>query len=562
MADTSPSLKKSDHIIIISLLAFFLYLTLFQLRIYDDNRLTSWKWVFEGTDVSVFFFTLIAAIIAAYPLSRVTFHERMPGAVLFLFSFLISIFFYREPEVIVDASRYFTQAKHLEVYGLKYFIEEWGRDIIAWTDLPLIPMVYGLIFKLFGEARFFVQIFNSALFSFTLLLTFNIGKSLWDEETGFIAGALLLGMPYLYTQVPLMLIDVPTMFFLTLSVFTFIRALERGGSWTVVSSVSLFLVFFSKYSVWLMLSILGIIFLIFLIQSSGRRNHIVQRCITVAVTAGILIGAVFWYKYDLFSEQISFLQEYQKPGLKRWGESYLSTFFFQIHPFISIAALFSIYVAFKKRDIKYLVISWLVILFIILQIKRIRYTVPAFPMIALMASYGLQEIREKKVRRFLVSCVILSSLVLSGFFYLPFLQRMSAVNLKDAGRFLNHSKTDNVEVITLPTETFNINPAVSVPVLDIFTDKKLGFQYLFESISSDKIKESSLRFTWAYKNPGYYSKEVIDVKGDTMLVVISSESGQEVPEYIKNRTDRLSLVQVFDKSTGIFSYITEVRVYQ
>ncbi|MBI4825483.1 MAG: glycosyltransferase family 39 protein [Nitrospirae bacterium] len=562
MTDSSPALKKNDYLVIIALLNFFILLTLYQFRTLDDNRLVSWNWIFEGADVPMFFFLIVAGIMAAFFLSRITFAERGLGLFLFVSSFLICILFFREPEVIVDASRYFTQAKNLEVYGLRYFMDEWGRGINAWTDLPVVPMLYGLVFKFFGESRLYVQIFTSLLFSSTILLTYKIGKALWDKETGFIAGALLMGIPYIYTQAPLMLVDIPAMFFLSLSVFAFIRALERGGAWLVLASISFFLSFYSKYSIWLMLSIHGIIFFAFLIQRQGNRNPIAQRGAAVAVTAAILTGAVFLYKYNFFSGQIRLLQEYQGPGLRRWGESYLSTFFFQIHPFISLAASYSLIAALRNKDLKYLIVLWLAVIVFTLQINRIRYTLPAFPMLALMASYGLREIREQEVRRFLVSCAVLSSLILSIFFYLPFLDKMSAVNLKDAGLFLDSSGIGDAEVVTIPSEDNVINSAVSVPLLDIFTHKKLVFKYVREEISADRIKESSLRFTWAYSNPGYYYNESEDVKVAPMLVVISSQSGQTMPDYILSRTEGRSLIRTFDRSTGIFSYNTEVKVYQ
>jgi hypothetical protein len=94
----------------------------------------------------------------------------------------------------VDASRYFTQAKHLELYGVKYFVSEWGKDINAWTDMPLVPFLYGVVFSIFGETRIYIQILNTTFFSLTAVLTFELGKILWDEETGFFAGV-LLGAP-------------------------------------------------------------------------------------------------------------------------------------------------------------------------------------------------------------------------------------------------------------------------------------------------------------------------------------------------------------------------------
>jgi hypothetical protein len=113
----------------------------------DDNRLTSWKWAFNADNLSRFLFVLIPVLLLAWFLSRVSFYEKGKPFVLFFTSFVVASSFWSEPEVIVDAARYFSQAKHLKVYGPGYFSEQWGKSIFAWTDLPLLPLIYGVIFK-------------------------------------------------------------------------------------------------------------------------------------------------------------------------------------------------------------------------------------------------------------------------------------------------------------------------------------------------------------------------------------------------------------------------------
>ncbi len=570
MPVNSSALNKIGYVLIISLLTLSVFLTLFIFRSLDDNRLTSWQWTFTDVDIARIFFILILGIIIAYALSKVSFPECNPVIFLFLSSFVISVLFWKEPEVIIDASRYFTQAKHLKVYGIKYFIGEWGRNINAWTDLPLVPFLYGLIFKFFGESRTYIQIFTTSLFSMTVVLTYLIGKTLWDKNVGFFAGVLLLGIPYLFTQVPLMLVDVSTMFFLTFLIFTFIKALERGKKWIAISSVAIFLVFFSKYSTWLMLSVLVVIVLVYLIQNTEHRTpdsklqtRYIYRSALVALIAGFFIGFVILFKFDVFSGQINLLLDYQKPGLKRWGESFVSTFFYQIHPLITIAALYSLYVAFKKRDLKYLIISWLIFLIVLLQIKRIRYIIIIFPMLALMASYGLQVVKNKELRRFVALCIVVSSLVLAIFVYLPFLQKMSPVNLKNAGRFLDSVDATNIEVLTPPSTNSIVNPAVSVPILDIFTEKNIYYYHDASfSLPFERIRESSLRFTWKYKNPEYYSVNGKGAVGNTAIVVISSELRQTMPDYITQRTKGFHMSKIFKDSVGVFKYVTIIKIYQ
>ncbi|MDP3296419.1 MAG: glycosyltransferase family 39 protein [Thermodesulfovibrionia bacterium] len=578
MRNNASSSQKAYYVLI-TLLTFIVFLLLFIFRTADDNRLTSWQWTFIGVDINRIFLIIVFGIIAAYLFSKSAFPERNPSLFLFFSSFIACVFFWKEPEVIVDVSRYFTQAKHLEIYGIKYFLQEWGRGINAWTDLPLVPFLYGLIFKFLGESRLYIQIFTTFLFSMTVVLTYKIGKILWDEETGFFAGIALLGMPYLFTQVPLMLVDIPTMFLLTLLIFTFIKAMNRGGVWIVISSITVFLAFFSKYSTWLMLSVLAVIFIVYLLKGSNppfppvvkggeggfvasefRIRNYIYRTALIILIAGFFIGVVILFKFDVISGQIKFLQEYQKPGLKRWGESFLSSFFYQIHPFITIAALYSIYAAFRKKDLKYLIAGCLVFIVVLLQIKRIRYIMVTFPMFALLASYGLQEIKNKEIRKFIVSCAVMSSLVIAIFTYLPFLQRTSYVNLKNAGMFLNAIDAANIEVLTISSANQVVNQAASVPILDLFTSKRIIYYYEPAFYQSpEEIEKSPLRFTWAYKNPAYYAGGSED--SARAVVIISDDLETNPPDYISQKIKGYHHFRVFKISEDIFQYRTIVTVY-
>jgi 4-amino-4-deoxy-L-arabinose transferase-like glycosyltransferase len=125
--------------------------------------------------------------------------KRLKVTVLFGVSFLAALLFWDIPEVIVDAARYLSQAKQLCVNGVSYFFSEWGRDILAWTDMPLIPLLYGLLFKLFEESRVVIQVCTTLFFSSTVVTNYGLGKLLWDEEGGFNGALLLLAIPYLYT---------------------------------------------------------------------------------------------------------------------------------------------------------------------------------------------------------------------------------------------------------------------------------------------------------------------------------------------------------------------------
>ena len=541
----------------VALLSLAAFLTLFLFRAQDDNRLTSWRWVF--TDADVFWITPVLAggLFLAAALVSVPFPGRRPAGVLFVCSFALAAVFWGEPEVIVDASRYFTQAKHIERYGLEYFLREWGGQIAAWTDLPLIPILYGLIFSLAGENRIYIQVFTTLLFSASVVLTYLIGRTLWDEATGFHAGALLLGMPYLLTQVPLMLVDVPTMFFLILAVFGTLKALERGEpGHLALASVAVALAFWTKYSAWLFLSVLALVLLVRIKQ--GPRP-VFLRALVLTMISLALIGATLLPMLEVVGRQLDFLRIYQLPGLARWEESPGSTLLFQMHPFIAAAALISLYAAFRNSDARYAIIVWLPALVMVLGVNRIRYILPVFPMFALMAAYGLREIRRGEIRKYVVLCVVVSSAVLSVLGLRPFLQQTSAANLQQAGEYLDSLDTQEVEVITLQQRHVAINPAVSVPLLDLHTAKRLIFRSDGIAPAVQEVETSALRFTWEYRNPIYYD----DVRGSRAeaVVVIADDDAQPLPDRIKQRLIGYRLSRQFIASENVFGYQTIVKVY-
>lgn len=323
-----------------ALLSLAVFVGLFVLRSLDDNSLTRWQWVFDSVAAGPVYLAVLAGVGLSLWLSR--FSLPSPG-LLFLVSFAASALFWGEPEVIVDSSRYFTQAKHLEVYGAGYFLSEWGGAIEAWTDMPLMPFLYGLVFKGLGESRIYVQALNTALFSLTAVLALLIGRDLWGEEAGRASGLLLLGMPYLYSQTPLVLVDVPSMFFLAFAIWSFQRATARGGAAMVLSGFATAAAVLCKYSLWPMLSVLPVMLAVQLRCMGPRgRGVVALRGISVLLITGLLAGAFIAYKYEVVAGQMKLLTGFQREGLKRWTESYISTFFFQVHPFVTFAAALSL----------------------------------------------------------------------------------------------------------------------------------------------------------------------------------------------------------------------------
>jgi hypothetical protein len=269
---------------------------------------------------------------------------------------------------------------------------------------------------------------------------------------------------------------------------------------------------------------------------------------------------VLLWKSDVIADQIRLLQQFQVPGLRRWGESFISTFLFQIHPFITAAAAYSIVVAVRRRDVRYAVIAWALLLVLTLRIERIRYLLPVFPLLALMAAYGLREIRRSELRRFAVSCIVTASLVVALFGYLPHVMNLSAVNLKDAGAYLDSLEAEAVEVVALSQASAGVNPAVSVPLLDLFTTKRIVFRQEPDgTVPREEIETSPLRFTWEHRTPRYYVGE--EAGGETAVVVIAARQDQPLPGAVAERIKGYRLSKSFETADEWFEYQTLVRVY-
>ncbi|MEJ2199375.1 MAG: glycosyltransferase family 39 protein [Desulfuromonadales bacterium] len=246
-------LQMAALIALLTMCAFFLLLTL---KAFDDNRLTSWQWVFVDARAWWVCLLMLPALALAWFGAGLRVPRPYKVTLLFLSAFAAGMLFWNEPEVIVDTSRYFSQAKYLAVYGVAEFSQAWGQEVTAWTDLPLVPFIYGLTFTLLGESRAGIQLVTTLFFAGTVTLTYLLGRAVWDETVGFYGGALLLGMPYLLTQVPLMLVDIPTMFFLTLAVYVTWQAIMRGTlPLLLLAAVTITLALLAKYSTWLMLSV-------------------------------------------------------------------------------------------------------------------------------------------------------------------------------------------------------------------------------------------------------------------------------------------------------------------
>ncbi len=546
-------IRKNEQALLISFCALALVPLLYVGRSVDTNTFTSWRWVFSDGGMVRVFFLLLPALLCAYALSSLVLPGKHGDFFLFILALAAVLPLWTEPETVIDASRYFIQAKSLKELGVSSFFREWGHSIDAWTDLPLLPFLYGLVFSLLGEARVYIQALTSTLFALTAVITCRIGETLWDRETGLQAGLLLLGIPYLLTQVPLMLVDVPTMFFLTLAIYAFLQALEKGGILRIAASaLAIVTALLSKYSTWPMLLIIPVIAAVF--RRRGEKK-IIGRTFLILLLTCLAAGLVIILYLDVFRSQLMLLRTYQLTGLGRWHESFASTFLFQTHPFLTALALYGTYRAVKNKDTRFVIAGWFALVVLVLQIKRIRYLLPLVPLFVLMASYGLNAVRDRGTRLFICWCIAAASLVIVYSAYLPFLNSTSFANLKQAGQYLDSLNCDSVEVDAEPQTGSSGSTFAAIPLLDYYTNKVFFCPREWPSPPANVNPEtSSMRFTWEIKRPVFYEPPV------NVSACVSVLISDGTNESIANRAVGRGEVKRFGHVSNVFRYQTIVTV--
>ncbi|MEW6221683.1 MAG: glycosyltransferase family 39 protein, partial [Thermodesulfobacteriota bacterium] len=467
--------------------------------------------------------------------------------------------FWSTPEVIVDASRYFCQAKALATSGWRAFWSGWGGPIFAWTDLPLTGLLNGLVFRLLGEERLGMQGLNTAFLAGTVLCTSRLGRTLWDAETGFLAGLLVLACPFLCSQVPLLLADVPAMFFFTLAVGGWISALATGGAARIVlAGLGIAGAVLAKFSTWPMLSTLVVAAAVL-----GPNRHWRQagRGLGALAVAGLLLAPAAVALWPVLREQLPFLASYQRPGLTRWTESPVSTLLFQTHPLLVTAALAGLARGVRRRERRLLIPLCPLLILAGLAVQRSRYSLPCLPMLALVAGYGLRGLAEVPLRRFLALGAAWSALVTGRLAFVPFLAATSAGNLEPAGHYLDHLGVSQAQVVTLPAEGLVLDSRVALPLLDLHTRVPLlHWPTPQPQPDPETLAAAPLRFTWEMPLPDLYQRPA-DPSGTAALVVIRGWAGQPLPPAVADLAATYPQAAAFDADSGAFTAKTLITVY-
>ena len=222
-----------------------------------------------------------------------------------------------EPEVVIDASRYFTQAKQLELFGPSVFLPRLGRRT-ARLDRPAaagVPLRVGLS-PLRRAPPAAAGLHRRSLRADGIRDGAH-RRTARDARAGARGALLLPPTPCLLVQVPLLMADVPAMSAVTVAFWAFLETLERGGARRIaVSALALAAALLAKYSTWVLLG--GGLWVHPASRGAAQQMGLGRLGGCAAIVAGALAPALFALaKPDLVQRQLALLAGFQWEGLRR-----------------------------------------------------------------------------------------------------------------------------------------------------------------------------------------------------------------------------------------------------
>lgn len=151
-----------------------------------------------------------------------------------------------------------------------YFHWSQHPDLGYFSKPPMIAWLIGLFTSVLGDGLTAIKTVSWSLHLCTALIVVSIGRRLYDEQIGWLAGLMFLALPLigalsLYTST-----DAPLHFFWALSLRLFISALDRGGGWWLGVGLAAGLGLLSKYTMGVLFVGLTLVFFL----SPNWRQHL------------------------------------------------------------------------------------------------------------------------------------------------------------------------------------------------------------------------------------------------------------------------------------------------
>jgi len=438
------------------------------------------------------------------------------------FASLSQIIFFYIPEVNPDFIRYLHHAKILASKGALYYFEGWGSKFSTHTDMPTGSFHVGLIFALFGVNRLAVQLVHTIFYILTAILVFILGYKLFNKNVAVFSALLFISFPFMKTQVPLLLVDVTSTFYITLfAVTSYLYIRDSKPVFLILSIVSFFMAIYSKIlaPVFIFSIILGLLcisifenkvknfsilvvsslipVLLYLHTLEPLFNNYISKMYLIKlihfkITFEIIFGLsilfmgfllLIPYLYNKFSDRIkvspnskwkdiaillSLASIYCLVTLSSTINLGKSHFYLRALPnsvglLCTILSILSVGVGVIRKDKNIILPTlWFLLPVFLLPHTMYKYFQPAYPALAILCGYTLSAINNIKMKRVLLVSAIASNILIASLVYYP-MCFTAQTNIMLLSEELKKDNIDNLTVVYLPyDETWRAKGRISM----------------------------------------------------------------------------------------------------
>jgi hypothetical protein len=154
-------------------------------------------------------------------------NDVFPLLTLAAVALAIGVTFAIHQRTFMDEQASFAASRVVAERGVASFFANY-RDI-GWLGIqhpPLMPLVYGTAMRWLGVNVYVMRFLCLALTTGTVLLTYALGRELYDRETGFRSALFLMSFPLILRIGSAGMIDVPMVFFFSLAMWLSLRLLR------------------------------------------------------------------------------------------------------------------------------------------------------------------------------------------------------------------------------------------------------------------------------------------------------------------------------------------------
>jgi len=274
--------------------------------------------------------------------------------------------------------------------------------------------------------------FITLIFSIgTILLTYVIGKYLFNQKTGLISALLLVFSPIMIYLSGHIYGDTSVFFFSLLTLWFYLKAFKTGKSiYYTLGGLSLGLSLLTK---WTTIPIIPLILIYFLVERKNtRRRKIIKKFVFSLILALIVFSPYLFlaYKFDFINltligpVEAGYKEEHDPQFYEIEGWLwYPIKLVEQLSLPVALLCFLALIIFVRKKVENWkLILLWFLSFYIIYTImpnKNIRYIVAYLPVFLFPLSYFIERFSSKKKYWNVFFILLLVSQIFISFYYLP-----------------------------------------------------------------------------------------------------------------------------------------------